>query len=76
MLTSGTRSMNARFADDERKIAMNPAAFAGDNVTIAYGMGITTPKVAETGGRSAAKTRTRSRSPPRTRKRSPRSWPA
>ena len=46
MLAGGTESMSM-VPMMGHKIAMNPAAFADDNVAIAYGMGITAEKVAE-----------------------------
>lgn len=46
MLAGGTESMSM-VPMMGNKIAMNPAAFADDNVAIAYGMGITAEKVAE-----------------------------
>ncbi|NCT66155.1 MAG: acetyl-CoA C-acyltransferase [Rhodanobacteraceae bacterium] len=46
MLAGGTESMSM-VPMMGHKIAMNPAAFADENVAIAYGMGITAEKVAE-----------------------------
>ncbi|HUD42290.1 MAG TPA: acetyl-CoA C-acyltransferase [Dokdonella sp.] len=46
MLAGGTESMSM-VPMMGNKIAMNPAAFADENVAIAYGMGITAEKVAE-----------------------------
>jgi len=46
ILAGGTESMSM-VPMMGNKIAMNPAAFADDNVAIAYGMGITAEKVAD-----------------------------
>ncbi len=46
MLAGGTESMSM-IPMMGHKIAMNPKVFAGDNIGIAYGMGITAEKVAD-----------------------------
>ncbi|NTV09378.1 MAG: acetyl-CoA C-acyltransferase [Zoogloea sp.] len=47
MIAAGTESMSAMPQMMGNKVAINPGVFGGENIAIAYGMGLTAEKVAE-----------------------------